>query len=209
MTPARSRTAPTIGLVGGIGSGKSAVASLWRESGCCVCESDRLAREALGDATIRAALVERWGPSVVGVDGALDRAAIARIVFADPAERRALEALTHPWIERTRRAMFAAAPESTPAFVIDAPLLLEVGLDRECDAVVFVDAPRRDRLERVRVNRSWTEQELDRRENAQWPLDRKRAKATHIIANDADLATLRERAAETLRAILLGVRGPL
>jgi dephospho-CoA kinase len=201
-------SAPTIGLVGGIGSGKSAVARLWRESGCCVCESDQLAREALGDATIRAALVERWGSSIVsrdgGADGSLDRAAIARIVFADPSERRALESLTHPWIERTRRAMFAAAPPGTPAFVIDAPLLLEVGLDRECDAVVFVDAPRRDRLERVRANRGWSEPELDRRENAQWPLDRKRSRATHIIANDGDLAALEERAAATLRSILLG-----
>lgn len=192
---------PVIGLVGGIGSGKSAVARAWRELGCCVCESDQLARAALEDPAIKATLVGHWGPRILAAGGTVDRAAVAQIVFADPAERRFLESTTHPWIERTRRASFAAAPADTPAFVIDAPLLLEVGLDRECDAVVFVDAPREERLRRVREHRGWTDEELTRREAAQWPLDRKRAAATHVIANDADLATLLRRATETLAAI--------
>lgn len=201
MNPPR-RHAPVIGLVGGIGSGKSAVGDAWRRAGCMVCESDRLAREALEDPTIRSTLIGWWGEGIVGSDGRLDRAAIARIVFAAPAERKRLEGLTHPWIERSRRAAFAAAAPSTPAFVIDAPLLLEVGLERECDAVVFVDAPRSERLKRVRERRGWTDEELERREAAQMPLDQKRAKSTHVISNDGDLATLERRAAETLAAII-------
>ena len=164
MRPVRP---PTIGLVGGIGSGKSAVAAAWREAGCCVCDSDQLGRQALEDPVVRETLVGWWGAGIIGADGHVDRGAIAAIVFGDPAERRRLESLTHPWIERTRRAAFAAAPASTPAFVIDAPLLLEVGLDRECDAIVFVDAPRVERLRRVRERRGWDEGELERRENAQ------------------------------------------
>lgn len=199
MRPVRP---PTIGLVGGIGSGKSAVAAAWREAGCCVCDSDLLGRQALEDPVVRETLIGWWGAGIIGADGHVDRGAIAAIVFGDPAERRRLESLTHPWIERTRRAAFAAAPASTPAFVIDAPLLLEVGLDRECDAIVFVDAPRVERLRRVRERRGWDEGELERRENAQWSLDRKRAKASHVIVNDGDLAALRSRSIAVLTAIL-------
>ncbi|MBL9121738.1 MAG: dephospho-CoA kinase [Phycisphaerae bacterium] len=193
--------APTIGLVGGIGSGKSAVAATWRDAGCCVCESDQLARAALEEPSIKPTLIAWWGREILGADGRIDRGAIARIVFTDPQQRRRLESLTHPWIERTRRAAFAAAPASTPAFVIDAPLLLEVGLDRECDAVVFVDAPRAERLRRVREYRGWTDEELTRRESAQWPMDRKRAAATHVLVNDGDLELLTRRARSLLDEI--------
>lgn len=195
-------TAPTIGLVGGIGSGKTAVAEAWRAAGCCVCESDQLARAALRDPAVRGQLVAWWGPGILAADGEIDRPAVARIVFADESQRRRLEGLTHPWIERSRRASFAAAPPETPAFVIDAPLLLEVGLDRECDAVVFVDAPQALREERVRQRRGWPADELARREAAQWPLERKRSLATHVVVNDADAETLRRRAGDVLRAIV-------
>lgn len=197
---------PVIGLVGGIGSGKSAVAAAWRDAGCCVCESDQLARQALEDPNIRATLIGWWGRGILGADDRIDRAAIAKIVFGDATERKRLEGLTHPWIERTRRAAFAAAPASTPAFVIDAPLLLEVGLDRECDAVVFIDAPRSERLRRVRESRGWSEEELDRREAAQWSLERKRAASTHSIVNGGDLNALRLSARTLLTTILKGSR---
>ena len=191
---------PILGLVGGIGSGKSLVGSILAELGCLVCHSDDLARAALGDSAIRAELVRWWGPAILAATGEIDRSAVARIVFADSTERRRLESLVHPWIEAARRRSFAAAPPGTRALVIDAPLLLEVGLDRECDAVLFVESPRADRLLRLRESRGWDEAELDRREAAQWPLDRKRAAAHHVIVNAGDLPALRsevQRALET------------
>lgn len=189
---------PVLGLVGGIGSGKSLVGSILAELGCLVCHSDELARAALGDPAIRDELVRWWGPAVRSATGEIDRATVARIVFADPSERRRLESLVHPWIEAARRRSFAAAPPGTRALVIDAPLLLEVGLDRECDAVLFVESPRADRLRRLREHRGWDESELDRREAAQWPLDRKRAAAHHVIVNAGDLPALRSEVQKAL-----------
>lgn len=200
--PARRRGSPTIGLVGAIGAGKSAAARILAEAGCAVADADAAVREILADPEVAATLRSWWGPRAVGADGAVDRRAVAEIVFGDPGERRRLEGLLHPLVAKRRAALFAASGGAA-ARVIDAPLLLEAGLDRECDLVVFVDAPRELRLRRLRESRGWDEAELDRRERAQWPLDRKRARADHVIANDADLASLRIR----VLALLEEVRG--
>jgi dephospho-CoA kinase len=85
--------------------------------------------------------------------------------------------------------------------VIDAPLLFEAGVDRECDAVVFVDAPRAARLERVATKRGWTEAELDRRESVQLPLEEKRRRSSAVIANDAGEAELRQQVAAVLNRL--------
>lgn len=194
---------PVIGLCGGVGAGKTEVARLLAELGCVVVNSDELARQALRDPAIVAALKQWWGDGILDSTGMVDRSRVAAIVFNDPAERRRLEGLTHPWIERRRRAIFAAAPPGTKALVIDAPLLLEVGLDRECDAVIFVEADQAARLARVRQSRGWDERELNRREAAQLPLDEKRRRADDIIVNTGDLNSLREQVRRVFEQILL------
>jgi dephospho-CoA kinase len=183
-------TRPIIGIAGGIGSGKSAVAAILAEAGCIVADSDEMGRAALRDPRIRETLVAWWGPEVLDGSGAVDRGAVARIVFADAAELDRLEALTHPWIEARRRAVFEAAPREAPAFVIDAPLLFEVGLDDLCDAIIFVEAPRELRLRRIQATRGWDEAELARREESQLPLDEKRSRADYVVRNDGDLREL-------------------
>lgn len=198
---------PVIGLTGGIGAGKSTVAGVLESLGCVVSRSDDDARAALRDPAIRAELVAWWGDDILDPHGAVDRARVAAIVFSDPDERRRLEGLTHPWIERRRRELFDAAPDDCPALVIDAPLLLEVGLDRACDAVIFVDASRATRLERVRATRGWDEAELDRRALSQLPLDVKRKRADHVIQNDGDAdgptgPDHLDQLTETVRAVL-------
>jgi dephospho-CoA kinase len=189
-----------IGLVGGIGSGKSLVGSMLADLGCLVCHSDELARSALADPAVRDELVRWWGREVLDPSGAVDRRAVAGKVFADPAERKRLEALLHPRIESARRRTFAAAPPGTRALVIDAPLLLEVGLDRECDAVLYIDSPREDRLRRLAETRGWDSAELERRESAQWPLDRKRAAAHHVLVNAGNQPALRSEVQKALEA---------
>lgn len=203
MTTSRSLVVrpPTIGLVGSIGAGKSTVAGMLAELGCVVCDSDALARESFEDPRIRQALRDRWGGRILAQDGTIDRRAIAAIVFADPAERAFLESLTHPWIESRRKALFAAAPPGTRALVIDAPLLLEAGLGPRCEAILFVDAPRPTRLERVQRRRGWDAAELARREQAQWPLERKRAAATHVLVNDGSMARLRTSVGRVLEEL--------
>lgn len=86
--------------------------------------------------------------------------------------------------------------------IVDAPLLFEAGLDAECDAVIFVDAPRAVRLERVRANRGWSPEELERRESAQLPLQTKRERADYCVVNDGPLADLEASVAGVLRDIL-------
>ena len=192
---------PVIGLAGGVGSGKSAVAGILRDLGCFVTDSDRDGRAALRDPEIRDELVRWWGRSILDPGGAVDRAAVARIVFTDAAERRRLEALSHPWIEARRREQWAAAPEDVAAFVIDAPLLFEAGLADSCDAVVFVEAAREKRLERVRI-RGWDDEELSRREESQMPLDEKRDRADYVVENNGDLDRLTEQVRRVLSEIV-------
>ncbi len=192
---------PVLGLIGGIGAGKSEVGRILRDLGCVVCHSDDLARQALDDPAIRAQIVSWWGPGMLDSAGSIKRSAVARIVFSESAERKRLEQLTHPWIERRRLEQFATAPAGTRAFVIDAPLLLEAGLDDQCDAIVFVEAPREDRLARVREGRGWDAEELARREESQIPLDRKRQRADYVVVNDVDRSTLNQRVRDVLEQI--------
>lgn len=194
-----NRRPPVIGLAGGIGAGKSVVARLLADLGCLVSDSDADARAVLADPAVIETLRSWWGSRVVGDDGAIDRGEVARRVFDDPPERRRLERLMHPLIHARRRARFESGPAGVRAYVIDAPLLFEAGLDAECDAVIFVDAPREVRRDRVRRHRGWDDTELDRREAAQWPIERKRDRATAVIENEQDDdPTLADRVADTL-----------
>lgn len=189
---AQPRSLPVIGLCGGIGAGKSAVAAILADLGCLVIDSDQRARAALDRPDVRDQLVAWWGDDVLAPDGRIDRSRVARIIFSDPQQRARLEALVHPIVRQDRAAMIAEAaavsgnaPARFRAVVIDAPLLFEAGLDRECDTILFVDAPAEQRLRRVQASRGWSADELARREAAQWPLERKRAASGHVV-NNAD-----------------------
>lgn len=182
-----------IGLTGGIASGKSTVARMLAERGVPVIDADRLAREVVEPGTeALAAIAARW-PQVVR-EGRLDRKALGAIVFGDPGERRALEAIVHPAIRReSERRMAALEAEGVPLAVYEAALLIENGLDRVLDATVLVAAPEEVQVERL-VARDGLDPEAARaRIAAQLPLAEKRKRATFVIENDGDLATLRER----------------
>jgi dephospho-CoA kinase len=176
---------PIIGIVGGIGSGKTFVARLFGEMGCMVIEADALVREAYLEPRVLRTLREWWGDEVFAANGSLDRAAVARKVFANPKERTRLERLIHPWVDDRRREMMAAAGDGVIAFVWDTPLLLEAGLHKECDAIVYVEAPEAERMRRVMGQRGWDSRELSRRENLQMGLDKKREISDHVIVNTA------------------------
>ena len=189
-----------IGLAGGIGAGKSEVARILARLGCVVIDSDAEARRVMERPDIRRTLVEWWGETVLNPEGGVDRSAVAKIVFADPRQRRRLEELIHPLI-KTARAEFIARAGDAPAVVVDAPLLFEAGVDAECDAVIFVDAPRELRLQRVRTARGWDEAELARREAAQMDPEQKRRRSHELIVNDGSPQALTERVADALTRI--------
>jgi dephospho-CoA kinase len=192
---------PVIGLIGGIGSGKSEVAARLAERGVTVINADLVGHELLDTPEVRAEIVERFGTGVLKdstIDGTvsprIDRGALASIVFADAGARRALEAILHPRMRERFRATIEAARHagaSRPrALALDAAVLLEAGWDDLCDLVVFVDAPRAKRLDRVARQRGWTLETLKAREQAQWPCELKRDRADLIIKNDGDLDLL-------------------
>lgn len=181
-----------LGLSGGIGAGKSTAARILADLGAHVIDFDALAQAALDDPRVRATLVQWWGDQVVSKStNTIDRAAVAARVFNHPEERRKLEALIHPIVWRTKAQAQAEAAAARKALaVMDAPLLFEAGLDRECDAVLFIDADPQIRLERVRQTRGWSGTELQRRETAQFPVADKMARSRFVVRNNADPAEL-------------------
>ncbi len=193
---------PVIGLVGGIGSGKSAVAAAFAKLGCLVSDSDKAVREVLLQPEVVDTLVGWWGEGILDAEKKVDRKKVADLVFREPFERRRLEALVHPRVRESRGALIERARLAGAAGVIvDAPLLYEAGVDAECDAVVFVEATRAVRLGRVREHRGWDEAELDRREAAQMPLDEKRRRSDHVVVNNGTLEELESRVSKVLGTI--------
>jgi len=197
---------PIIGIAGGIGAGKSTVASILAELGAGVVDADGFNHEELNSPEVLAALREWWGEAVATADHRADREAIRRIVSNDPEALRRLEELVHPRIARRSEALIAAY-QADPAFraiVWDAPLLFEVGLAQRCDCVIFVEADRDVRLGRLRKGRSWTGEDLERFEKSQGPLDLKRGQADYIVENNSDKRSLRRQVEKVFSQILSG-----
>jgi dephospho-CoA kinase len=189
MTAPASRK-PVIGLIGGIGSGKSTVARMFASLGCAVIDADALARDALERMDVRAELTAWWGPRVLDESGHVKRGEVARIVFSDPRELERLEALTHPIVHADRarlRVQYQADPRVI-AIVEDCPLLLEKNLAAECDAVVYVQASDATRRRRVMATRGWSAEDLALREKRQMALDMKARRADYVVENDGSEA---------------------
>ena len=181
-----------VGLIGGIGSGKSAVAMEFARRGARVIPADQIGHEALRQDYVRREVVRRWGPPMLDENGAIQRRKLGAIVFADPLERKALEALVHPWI-RKRIEEEVARAKADPAvrlIVLDAAILMEAGWNNVCDRLVYVDAPREVRLARVARQRGWAGRELEDRERAQLPLTEKQVRADHVLDNSSTLEHL-------------------
>jgi dephospho-CoA kinase len=190
-----------IGLMGGIGSGKSVVAKALKDLGCVVADADENAKAVLCDSEVRDQLVAWWGTEILDVDGFVDRKAISDIVFQDEQARKKLENVVHPRVRQMQEAQFAAAKEGTLALVIDAPLLLEAGLDSLCDVLIFVDSSQETRFQRVIQLRGWSRDELQRREEAQIPLDKKREKADYVLINEGALDEVQNQVKQILEDI--------
>lgn len=199
--PFRPATPVVIGIVGGIASGKSTVARLFAAHGLRHVDADAHSRAIAAEPATLRQLVAAFGPAVVA-DGTLDRTALARIAFDDPAARRRLEAILLPSIRQRILADMAAAKAAGESVLLDAPLLLEAGLVDLCDHVVFVDADPATRARRAAA-RGWSTGELERREAAQAPVEDKERRAGFRIHNDADLVATERQVADLLRTLAL------
>ncbi len=193
-----------IGLLGGIASGKSTVSGLVATFGPGkVIDADALAGAALTQCAKDGRLVAALGPKAVQKDGLPDRKGIAKQVFNDPQALRTLERLIHP-------AVLAAindavedhrAGKGAPLLVLDVPLLIEVGLERRCDALWFVAAPDEMRFSRAEKRLGLSKAEVLEREAAQSPLDRKRGRADLVIDNAGSPDALTAQVVKGLQAL--------
>jgi dephospho-CoA kinase len=179
-----------VGLTGGIGSGKSTVAGMLAERGAVVIDADRLARDAVAPGTKGFdAVRDRFGDAAIASDGALDRAALARIVFADDEARAALEAIVHPEVQRRIAEAVAAHAQTDDVVVVDSPLLIETGAHEGFEVVVVVTAPIAERVARLAA-RGMSEDDVLARDAAQMPLEEKAALADVVVNNDGSLDDL-------------------
>lgn len=180
-----------IGLTGGIGCGKSAVAACFAEFGFNVVDADRLARQVLESAGCIAQLRARWGDACLGPDGRPDRRWIAAKVFAEAGELAFLEGLTHPEVARLRQ---AAVLDAKRHHVVEIPLLFEKNLTDGFASIVCVACSEEVRRGRL-LEKGLSEEEITRRINSQLPLSEKVKRSDVVIWNDGDLDFLREQVA--------------
>lgn len=177
----------TVGLTGGIASGKSMVSLRLQELGAVVIDSDLIAREVVARGTPGLdRLTETFGTGILREDGSLDRAALARLVFGDDDQRRRLNDIVHPLV-RARSAEIAASVASRSILVKDIPLLVETGQAADFHLVVVVEAPRGLRLQRMVANRGMDSAEALARMSSQATDEERREAADVVIGNDRDL----------------------
>jgi dephospho-CoA kinase len=178
----------TVGLTGGIGSGKSTVAELLSSYGAVIIDADVLAREAVAPGTPGLSrVVEEFGPEVLAADGSLDRPRLGAVVFGNPQRLAALNAIVHPYVRRRSEELTAVA--SDDAVVVQViPLLVENGLTG-FDVVVVVDASLETQLRRL-AERGMDQADARARIAAQATREQRRAAADVVVDNDGDLAGL-------------------
>jgi dephospho-CoA kinase len=184
-----------LGILGGIGSGKSTIARLFGEFGARVLDADVRAHEVLADHDVVRELVAQFGQEIVDDDGRIVRARLAAKVFGDgkEAELARLNAVIHPRVRRFLEVDLARARRDGVLVVcLDVPLLIESGLDAMCDRLVYVRASPERRAQRCAA-RGWSQDEFNRREARQLELSKKESVADFIIDNDDDLRAVKAR----------------
>jgi dephospho-CoA kinase len=181
----------TFGLTGGIGMGKSTAADLLRAAGLPVVDTDTIARELVEPGQpMLVDIRKHFGNEIVGRDGRLCRAELARRVFQDPGARLALESILHPRIRQIWEERLAGwRAEGRPAVVVVIPLLFETNAAPAFDVTVAVACSESVQLQRLQA-RGWTREELQRRMAAQLPVRRKMELADHVVWNNAGMEVL-------------------
>lgn len=195
-----------VGLTGGIGSGKSTVAGLLAERGAVVIDADRIAREVVEPGTDGLAeIVDRFGEQVLADDGALDRQAVADLVFADDDAREDLNAIIHPRVrQRIAERIGQVAVEEGDGnriVVLDVPLLVEGGAEHGYQDVIVVTAPEDIRVRRLVEERGMDPDDVRARIASQADDEQRLAVATHVIDNSGTLTELEEQVTEVHREL--------
>lgn len=175
-----------IGVTGGLGTGKSTVAGMFKQLGAVVLDADVMAHEVMEPKNVAwRQILKTFGEDVLNEDHTINRRRLADIVFRDAQRRRALEAIIHPHVLRRVKQQLhrLRRVRGTRAVVLDVPLLVEVGARDLVDALVVVTAPPEVQRERLKKKFQWSEEEMDARMAAQWDLAAKVALADEVVDN--------------------------
>ena len=193
-----------LGIVGGIGSGKSTASALFRQWGAAVICTDGIGHQVLRLPNVKKAVRKRWGSAVFGEDNEVDRRKLAAVVFADEKELSHLQSLTHPLItEEVHRQRDEYEQNDVQLCLLDAPLLLETGWDHLADLIIFVSVPTEVRWNRIK-DRGWTKTEWQQRESAQFSTEEKSRRANVVLDNSGDTNHLRTQIETLARDLIPG-----
>lgn len=180
-----------IGILGGVGSGKSSVAAALQQRGAVVLDADKIAHQVLHEPDVKQQIRQRWGEKVFDPAGNVNRSQLGALVFAatadGPAQLAELERITHPKIgERIRQRIRQLQDGHASVVVLDAAVMVKAGWDQVCDKMIFVDAPRDIRWQRA-SQRGWSPEHFAAREAAQQPVQKKRQRADYVIDNSGSM----------------------
>ncbi len=202
--PWRHGPIPVVGVVGGIGAGKSEASAAFAARGAFVLDADAIGHALLDQSPARDRILERFGEAILaphdedkeGVRRPIDRRALAGIVFAVPSALLDLETILHPLMRKTFEKAIARESRRArhPAVVLDAAILFEAEWDSLCDLIVHVEARPEVRLARLEATRGWTAEGLAAREKAQGDPEEKRRRSHFVLANDGDREAFRASA---------------
>jgi dephospho-CoA kinase len=188
-----------IGLTGGIGSGKTYVAGIFRGLGARIIDADKIAHQVIDHPAVRSTLIKWYSRDILDKNGRIIRRKVAQAAFVGVKELRRLNRLTHPYIRKEMLSQIKGAREAAvesrlfrggSVIVIDAPLLLESKLDKLCDYVVFILTPEKLRLKRIMATRDWDITELRKRARHQMSLSGKKSMADFVIDNKSSATAL-------------------
>lgn len=195
---------PTVGLTGGIASGKSTVAEFFHRLGAAVVDADQVARDVVAPGSDGfVAVIDAFGAEMVGPDGSLDRAKLGALVFEDDEARKKLNAITHPRIAaESQRRIAKEQASDAPYVVYEAALLVENGMAKAFRPLVVVAVRPELQIARLMARDGSTAEEAQKRIDSQLPLGEKLALADYVIRNDGALPETEQRVREVHEAIL-------
>ena len=182
---------PIIGILGGIGSGKSTAAAEFAKLGCKVIDADKIAHELLDEPSVKEKVVGLFGRSILNPEGKIDREKLAEVVFADADKLSLINEIIHPLVLQRAGELIKQydCQKQVKAIVLDMPLLVEVGWDKRCDKLIFVDCEQKLRLDRAK-KLGFDKNQVKIRENFQISLDNKANLADNTIENNSDFSVL-------------------
>lgn len=197
---------PIIGILGGIGSGKSSVVRHVSDLNLLIIDADKIGHDLLLSSDIKAQIRTSFGAAVFDDRGAVDRSGLAEIVFGSSSEQhealKQLEQILHPAIRREIQTQIGTVSRDVDAVILDAALLLEAGWDAECNWLIFVETPVEIREQRVIRNRGWSAEELARREATQLMISAKRDQADFIVDNSGSMGDAAAGMSQILTSLL-------